>query len=221
MADVWTKDQDLKFYGVKIGARMTAVRLDENVFVHSPIKLTDDLANDLQATGRVRWAVAPNKMHHLYIADFKKRFPRAAVFCAPELDKKRSDFKFDGVITNEQSFPWNPHLHHVFIEGAPFYNEVVFYHPKTKSLIVSDLATNFQHSDSAMTKFFLTLLGSYRHFGWTKTEKRLFIKDKAAFYRSLDKVLSFDFDRVIMAHGEIVETGGKAMMTQVFGRSGS
>ncbi|KYG68023.1 hypothetical protein AZI87_01765 [Bdellovibrio bacteriovorus] len=219
MNEVWTRDQDLKFYGVSIGARMTAIRFDSgDVFVHSPIKLTEEIVRDLQAMGTVRWAVAPNKMHHLYVADLKKHFPEVQIFCAPELDKKRSDFKFDGVITNEQSFPWSSEVKHVFIEGAPFYNEVVFFHPKTKTLIVSDLATNFQQTDSLLTKMFLKILGSYGHFGWTKTEKRLFIKDKNAFYRSLDKVLSFDFDRIILAHGEPVLTDGKQMLQKVFAR---
>ena len=35
------------------------------------------------------------------------------------------------------------------------------------------------------------------------------IRDRAAARRSIDRVLAWDFDRVVMAHGQVLDHGGK------------
>lgn len=217
MEKIRTKDQPLKFFGVEMGARMTVVPCDnDNIFVHSPIKLSDSDVAELNQLGQVKWVVAPNKWHHLYVQDSKNHFPSAEFYCAPGLDKKRPDFKFTEVISNEQKFPWNPELAHVLIDGVPMYNEVVFFHQKTKTLIVTDLAVHIRHSKSFFTKLCLTLMGAYGNFGWSAIEKFMFIRDKRAFRCSIERVLEFDFERVIMAHGDIVENDGKRLFSAAF-----
>jgi hypothetical protein len=38
------------------------------------------------------------------------------------------------------------------------------------------------------------------------------VKDRAAFDRSIRQMLAWDFDRIVMAHGTIVGANGKQMM---------
>jgi hypothetical protein len=38
---------------------------------------------------------------------------------------------------------------------------------------------------------------------------KLWVKDRAAFERSIEAVLAWDFDRIAMAHGEILETNAR------------
>jgi hypothetical protein len=216
MNGLWIWEQYLKVYGIELGMRMTAVSCSDGVFIHSPVRPTSAIVSDLSDLGQVSWVVAPNKWHHLYVQDFKNHFPAAKFYCAPGLEKKRPDFHFNDVITNEQRFPWNTELSHLLIEGVPMYNEVVFFHPKTKTLLVTDLAVHIRKTNSLRTKLWLTLLGSYGHFGWSTIEKFVFIKDKVAFRRSLDRLMDFDFDRVIMAHGEVVEKDGKELLSSAF-----
>jgi hypothetical protein len=40
------------------------------------------------------------------------------------------------------------------------------------------------------------------------------VKDRAAFDRSIERMLAWDFDRIVMAHGDIVETGGRRMLIE-------
>ena len=42
------------------------------------------------------------------------------------------------------------------------------------------------------------------------------IKDKSAFRASLARVMQWDFDRVVMSHGRVLETDGKAQMKKSF-----
>jgi hypothetical protein len=39
---------------------------------------------------------------------------------------------------------------------------------------------------------------------------------RAAARRSLDRILAWDFDRVVMSHGEVVSTGGHRLVEQAF-----
>lgn len=215
--NTWIFDRDLKFVGIEVGARMTIIDLGGGeLFVHSPIGLTEKLKSEIRSLGKVSYVVAPNRMHHLFIKDFKSEFPEAKFYCAPSLEKKRSDFSFDGVISDNQNFPWNPVLKHKFVEGAPFYNEVVFFDPRSKTLVLTDLAAHICESKSLVTRVVLKAIGSFGHFGWTAIEKLLFIRRKKSFYKSIDAILSWDFDRVIMAHGSPVMTGAKAALSQSF-----
>ncbi len=43
------------------------------------------------------------------------------------------------------------------------------------------------------------------------------INNKLKLRESLTRVMQWDFDRVVMSHGRILETGGRAKMSQAFG----
>ena len=56
---------------IELGARMTAIRMaDGSVAVYSPITLTEALRHELDEIGPVRTVIAPNKFHHLFVADY-------------------------------------------------------------------------------------------------------------------------------------------------------
>lgn len=214
---IWIQDQDQKIFGVELGTRMTIVQLENNdLFVHSPVQLTEDIQAELESLGQVKYVIAPNKWHHLYVQGMLQSFSEAKAFCAPGLEKKRSDLQFDAVISNDQSFPWNSELLHLVVEGADLVGEIVFFHPRSKTLILTDLALHICQSQSVYTRFWLKLIGSYGKFGLSKLEKFVFIKNQTAFDRSISKVLSWDFDRILLAHGSPVETGGKAVFLKAF-----
>ena len=53
-------------------------------------------------------------------------------------------------------------------------------------------------------------------FGPTRVLRLLFLKDRRALGESVARLLEWDFDRAIMSHGHIVESGGKGLLTQAF-----
>lgn len=214
---VWTEDRDLKVLGMDLGARMTLVDCgNQNLLVHSPIDINETTLEKIRDSGEVRWVVAPNKWHHMFLKDFNAHFPKAEYFCAPGLEEKRKDFLFSRVISNEQNFPWNPELSHLVVEGIPSLNEVVFFHPKSRTLILTDLVIHITHTSSIYTKIWLKLLGMYQNFGWSPIERLAFIRDKSAFRRSLEKLMEWDFDRIVLSHGEMIDTGGKIKMAKAY-----
>ncbi len=75
---------------------------------------------------------------------------------------------------------WRGELEQHVMRGLPRLNEVVFYHKKSRALIVTDLVFNITRSASSLEKLLLRLNGAYRHFGPTRLFNTFFIKDKAA-----------------------------------------
>ncbi len=86
--DLWVCEQPLKYLGAELGTRMTAIRLpDRGLFLHSPIALCESLRKELDSLGSVRYAVAPNRFHHLYVGDYVDAYPDVQIFAAPGLDE--------------------------------------------------------------------------------------------------------------------------------------
>lgn len=215
---IWTCTTALNVYGLELGSRMTIVDLDGqgSLLVHSAIKLHPELKKQIDALGVVKYVIAPNKWHHLFIGDFKAAYPEAKFYCAPGLQKKRADFQFDGIIGEEQNYPWNPFVEHKFVAGVPLFNEVVFFHHLSKTLILTDLAIHICESKSWLTRSLLKLLGSYGKFGWARLEKKIYVKDHSAFKASLENILLWDIEKIALTHGTPIEGGGKERLREAF-----
>jgi hypothetical protein len=97
----------LPYIGVEIGTRMTCIRLvDGRLFLHSPVKLDPVLRNALDALGEVRAIVAPNRLHHLFLAEYITSYPGSSACAARSLSKKRPDLHFNGELGDEPQTEW-------------------------------------------------------------------------------------------------------------------
>lgn len=197
---------------------MTVVDIDGrgSLLVHSPIKLSPELKSEIDSLGSVKYVIAPNRWHHLFISNFKSAYPDAKFYCAPGLEVKRKDFRFDGVVDADQKFPWNPYLEHKLVKGVPFFNEVVFYHSPSKTLILTDLAVHICESQSLLTRIVLRTIGSYKKFGWAKLEKLLYIKNKSAFQKSIEDILQWPVEKIVLTHGEPILSDGGTRLKDAF-----
>lgn len=166
--------------------------------------------------GTVRYVVAPNRFHHLYVKHYFTAYPNAEIFAAPSLQEKRPDLSFNGVLTDEKTYGWHDELKHVGFGGMPILNEVVFFHMPSHTLILTDLICNVRGDLPILTKIFTWLDGVYKNFGIPRVERYLLIRDREQAKESINKILSLDFDRVIMAHGHIIQSGGHSAMKKAF-----
>jgi len=207
--DLWVTERSLTFAGVDVGTRMTVIRLREGeLFLHSPVALDPELQRELDALGTVRFAVAPNRMHHLFIGDYSEAYPKAQLFAAPGLETKRKDVGWHAVLGDEAPPAWAGQLEQLFFRGYPLANEVVFFHPPSRSLLLTDLAFNIGPDSPPATRFAFRLLRAYERFGPSLLE-RILIRDRSAGRASLQGILAWDFDRVIVAHGQVLAEGGR------------
>ena len=206
---LWIADQPLRFAGLELGARMTVIRLpNDELLLHSPIRPTTDLVGEVRSLGAVSALVAPNRFHHLFAEAWLKACPGTRLFVAPGLESKRPDLPLAGVLSDEPELIWKGALEQAVIRGLPLSNEVVFFHPMSRTLIATDLAFNIGSDRPALTRLAFRLSGAYRRLAPTFLE-RLLIRDRASFRASLQRVLEWPFERVIVAHGTVLEAGGQ------------
>jgi hypothetical protein len=158
--------------------------------------------------GVVRFAVAPNRVHHLHAGEVAASYPGAQLWVGPGLERKRPDLVYVSVLDDDAPAPWKGQVDQVFFRGRPYENEVVFCHRASRTLILCDLAFNFGPRSALPTRVLMWLLRSYGEFGPSKLDP-LLIRDRRAARESLERILAWDFDRVIVAHGEVLESGGR------------
>lgn len=191
--------------GVKMPVRMTAVRLPRGgLLVHSPLALTDARLVAVARIDAVEYLVAPNCLHHRFVGPWVARFAGAKLFGAPGLSRKRKDLPLTGILGRGDPPPWATVLDQILIEGAPGLNETVFLHRPTRSLMVTDLLFNILRPANLMTRLALTMTGTNGHLAMSRLWRR-YTKDRTALKASLQKVLAWDFQRILPAHGDIVE----------------
>jgi hypothetical protein len=199
-----------------IGTRMTVIRLSGGgLFLHSPVRLGEPTRRALDALGPVRAVVAPSKVHHLFVADYIAGYPQARVYGAPGLAEKRKDLQLHGVLGDHAPSEWNGEIEQHLFRGASFMNEVVFFHPATRTLILTDLAFNVPADKTAGARIFYWLTGAAGRFGPHRIV-RLAIRDRRAARESVDRILRWNFDRVTVTHGDVLECGGKQRFAAAF-----
>ena len=197
--------------------RMTVVRLaDGGLFLHSPIQLDAGLRAELDEVGEVRAIVAPNKFHHVYADDCRKAYPNAKLYGAPGLPEKRKDLTFDGLLADEPRVEWRGDIEQQRIRGMSMLNEVAFFHPASRTLILTDLVFNVPADRPWGIPILSGLLGVGGRLGPSRLGRWL-IRDKPATRASLGQIMRWDFDRVIVAHGDIIESGGHKKVRDAFG----
>lgn len=210
--DLWIADHQLKIMGAEFGARMSVIRLGSGgLFVHSPVTLTPELHAAIHKLGPVEAVVAPNAMHHMYLPAFTEAFPSALVYVADGVAAKHPDLQVTGLLGEEPEPLWALELDQHRIAGQPRINEVAFLHKPSRTLLLTDWLFNFNRSDTWWTRTFLRLAGAY-HGPSQSRLLRLSIADRNAARTSRDRLLAWDFDRIIVAHGDIIPGDGKAVV---------
>lgn len=213
-SDVWCAETKLRFLGFPLTARMTALCCDGALWLHSPTPLAP-IRRALDKLGPVRWRVASNLLHHLYQRDYQEAYPASQLWAPPGLARKRPDLRIDHDSFAPPSASWPRQVTPFPIAGNTKLMECVYLHHPSRSLMVSDLLLHLGPWDHWSVRLYARLNRFYDSPGLSFGLKSFF-NDKRAARDSIDRVLAADFDRLILAHGPIIETGGKDALARAF-----
>jgi hypothetical protein len=208
--NLWELEGPLKAAGLRVGHRMTVARLESGeLWVHSPVGFEEPIARALIAIGSPAHFVAPSTYHDLHWPEWFRRFQQALFYCAPGVKEQHPELPFQRTLSTTTAEAWESELPKFLVRGMPRLNEFVFLHRPSRTLIVADLVFNFDGPrQNLLGKLFLRLNGIYGRVGCSRIFRRL-IKDRDDFNNSVAEILELDFDRLILGHGAIVETGAK------------
>ena len=146
---------------------------------------------------------------HLFVTDFQQKYPNAETFICPGLERKRPDIHFDWILGNVPDPRWANVLDQVVIQGTRIIWEVVFFHKPSKTIILVDLLENigddYQHKAGLLLRFWWKVVYKMWNNPKAAPEYQMGWGKKAIVKQGLDKIIAWNADRVILAHGEFVE----------------
>ncbi len=197
-----------RFYGLEVGARMTVLSLEGGLLVHSPLAMDPGAIAHL---GTPRWVLSPNLLHHLYVGPWIDAGLEG--WAAPGLSEKRPDVTFHGVVS-AGAHPFGDEIQLLPMTCFTLTNEVVLLHRPSRTLVVTDLVFNFSPTSPWTTRAAMRCACGYPGCKTTLLERVGMRRPELR--RELAQIAAWDFDRVIMAHGDIIETGGKEALLDAF-----
>jgi len=203
--------------GFHYPTRMAVIRLaDGGLFVWSPVALTPALHEAVTALGPVRWIVAPNALHHTFLAEWIGAYPGAAVFAAPGLRAARADIAFSDDLTDDAPAPWAGQIAQVIVRNT-IADEVVFFHRASGTALFTDL---LQQLPRGWYKGWRALVANLDRMTGpepqTPNKFRMAMRDRKAARASVAEILEWPAERVLMAHGEPVRENGRAFLARAF-----
>lgn len=212
---VWFKPSWLRFFGVTLQTRMVVLNTPEGLLLYSPAPADPgvETLDELARLGTPRWLVAPNEIHNLGLRGFQAVFPSAHTTGCVGHPARVPNVKFDLLLDAEAPPPpWaGDTLRAHVIGGNALLHEIVLLHVPSRTLICADAIEHFVPGDptwrnpSWPVRWMLTRCGITLGAPCMSPEHNLLCTDPDALRRSLDVLLQWDFDSVVMSHGRILE----------------
>jgi hypothetical protein len=211
---LWTVDGDWGRGAMR--RRMTILRVADGLVLHAAIRLAGPDLAKLDALGPVVGVVVPNRFHDSEAPFYAERHPRAKVLVPEALRAAQARrLRVDGVV--ERDWPWAPDVEARALAGTRS-AETALLHRASRTLVLTDLVFNLRAGDfkSAVERWLMRRNQVVDRFGPSRLFRAMFLRDAAALRASLAEVDAWDFDRVVMSHGHVVERGGKAALRAAF-----
>jgi len=194
----------VSFFGFPYPTRMAVARLSTGkAWVWSPIALTSELAEAVENIGPVGYIVSPNRLHHLFLGEWKERWPNAQLYAPPGLARRKKRLHFDGELGDHPDSSWVTDIAQVVFRGSFAIEEVVFFHRGSRTAIFGDLIQRFPEAEATGWKGLMMRLGGIvgQH-GSTPRDWRLSFLSRTAAREARRTVLAWKPERLLIAHGE-------------------
>lgn len=198
---IWTASTPIRFAGVWFPHVMTVVRLqDGSLVIHSPCRFSTSIFEGLAALGTVMHVIAPNWFHDLYLADYRNAYPRATFWGPPLLQKLKGKHSIDATFDDRP--PWNDSMPHYIVRGLLTFDEALFFHRATATLIVADLLMNLDiPRDAAPFTRLAFALARVGHGLSVFPLLRLAITDRCSLENAAIQMAAWAPQNIIVAHG--------------------
>ncbi len=217
---IWLAEYPVHYAGCELTARMTVVKLsDGSLLLHSPCEIDDRLKAQLDALGPVSCIVAPGTYHYFYVTSAQQAYPEADTWICPGIERKRDDIDFDWILGNEPDAKWAGDLEQVLVRGTRYIWETVFFHRASKTLIVTDLIEYIGDKTpgaGGVLKFWWKAVFHMWNHPRPAPEYQMGWKNKKLVKHCLEGVLAWDFERIILAHGDNIESRAREMAEEAW-----
>lgn len=199
--------------------RMTVVRIGSDLWLHSPTSISTALKEQLDALGTVTWLIAPNSFHYSHIAAWAAAYPAAERHVSPDLMPRFIDLPGSALpLDGTPPARWGSVLDQRQVDLSSF-NETIFFHRPSATLIVTDLLQNFEADRvvNPVTRLILKVGGSIGPAGTTSIDIRLPAwRQRKRLRAVLEQLLAWAPQRIILSHGKCYDADIEAELRRAF-----
>ena len=221
--ELWIADGPIvSFFGFAYPTRMAVVRLDAGgLWVWSPVAPTPELVEQVRALGPVRHLVSPNKLHHLFLAAWREKFPHAKLWGTAQTIARFPDLRFSGTLTDVPPPDWAGQIDQYDLANSRFLEEAIFFHRKSCAAIVCDLSQSFSEDFLKehwpwWLRWIARRVGMVEGRGYAPIEVRSTFRRRGAARAKMRALIEKRPERVVVAHGEIARSDGAAYLRRAF-----
>jgi hypothetical protein len=219
--NLWIVDgPEVRDFGIEFSTRMTVARLSNGLlWVSSPVLVPFETLDQLTTLGAIGYLVAGTPRHVWRLQNWHVLFPHAQLWASRRrpLSLGQSGVPLTGILGDAPHPDWAEDFDQLAFKGNPLAEEVFFLHRPSRTLIVDDF---IQHSPIIPGKPLRNLVSRLEGIadapGGVGLEIKLTFTDRKLARRSLRKLLSWDFDKLIIAHGDCIDAHAKRFVEQAF-----
>lgn len=214
---IWYHRAQYRFGALEFPHAVTVMRKrDGGLIVHSPANLDDATRAALSSLGRVSSIVWPSWWHDLYLRQWADAYPDALLYVAPDLWRSVSHKSTARVLS--ESVEVDPDVCVAAVDRlGVWFDESVFLHRPSKTLVVADLVVNVGPGLPFPTNVFFALMGT-RPGPKIPWFYKMVARDKKRLRSQLDRIAALDFKRLIVGHGDSVLANARAVFAAAVDR---
>lgn len=190
-ANIWTVEgPELVFAGAPMLTRMTVVRLNNgSLWVHSPVRLDEHGA-----------------------------YPDARLFAEPELKRKIPSLMNADELSDSAPSLYSSDIDQVIFSGNRLFQEAVFFHKSSGTLILTDLMINLRTNGmKLLPRWFLKFEQVVFPNGGVPRLYRWLTSDKIKALSALNTVLGWEPQKIVFCHGEPFAEDASETLKREFG----
>lgn len=219
--DIWLVDGPIvRDTGVLFTTRMTVVRLSNGlIWISSPVAVSFATLKWISKLGDVCYLIAATPRHVWRLATWHSLFPEAELWTSrPTLfTLQQGTLPIKGYLDDTPINAWNADFDQLEFKGNPLLSEVLFFHKNTHTVILDDLIQrNPPQQSNAMAGAILKMAGAQNPDGIVGRDMQMTFLNRRLARQSLQKLLSWDFDKLIIAHGPCFESDAKQYVKKAF-----
>jgi short-subunit dehydrogenase len=219
--EIWiVDDKPISAAGQELPVRMVVVRLSNgDLVLHSPVRYSSDLRHHLERLGAIRYLLAPNIAHWMFLPEWQRELPHAKAFAARGLSTRRqvraAGIRIDRELAGVTPEEWTADLETVAVD-APMFCEIELFDKRSRTLILTDLVQNLDLDHlSATNEAAANLLGISGPDGKAPLYLRLLLRlGGRSVGAAAERLVSLAPERVIFAHGDWFQTDGTERLRQ-------
>ncbi len=218
---LWLVDgPNVRDMGMMFTTRMTVVKLASgSVWVESPVSVPPDTLERITELGPVRYLVAATPRHFWRLESWHALFPEAQLWSSrtTRLTLKKLSLPVTGVLGDVPPQAWADDFDQLVFKGNPLLDEVLFFHKLSGTVILGDLIQIHPRvKGEPIRNALFKLEGVASPDGGVGLDIRLTFTNRMLARRSLETLLSWDFDKLIIAHGPCIEKDAKPFVERAF-----